>query len=55
VVAIAVPLTIPGHRTVVVNFSVRSAESMQTIVAELSVPLLELRDQILAEVARIEC
>jgi DNA-binding IclR family transcriptional regulator len=54
VVAIAAPLAIPGHRTVVVNFSVRSVESMQAIVAELSKPLLELRDQILAEVARIE-
>lgn len=54
VVAVAVPLTIPGHHTVVANFSVRSAESMQSVVADLSVPLLELRDQILAEVARIE-
>jgi DNA-binding IclR family transcriptional regulator len=54
VVALATPLTLSGHRPVVLNFSVRSGESIETVVSELSTPLLELRDQIAAEVSKLE-
>ena len=54
VIALATPLAIPGHSLLVLNFSVRSAESKASIVRELTAPMLNLRDQIITEVARIE-
>jgi DNA-binding IclR family transcriptional regulator len=54
VVALATPLPIPGHACVVLNFSVRTADSVQAVTRELSASLLALRDEILAEVERIE-
>jgi DNA-binding IclR family transcriptional regulator len=54
VVALATPLSIPGHACVVLNFSVRTTDSLQAVTRELSAPLLALRDEILAEVERID-
>jgi len=54
VIALATPLSIAGHRPVVLNFSVRSNESVKAVVKELSAALLALRDRIAAEVAKIE-
>jgi DNA-binding IclR family transcriptional regulator len=54
VIALAAPLAIPGHGLLALNFSVRSAESKTSIVRELSTPMLNLRDQIVTQVARIE-
>jgi hypothetical protein len=39
---------------VVLNFSVRTTDSVQAVTRELSAPLLALRDEILAEVERID-
>jgi DNA-binding IclR family transcriptional regulator len=54
VVALATPLLIPGHACVVLNFSVRTTDSLQAVTQDLSAPLLTLRDEVLAEVGRIE-
>jgi DNA-binding IclR family transcriptional regulator len=54
VVALATPLSIPGHACVVLNFSVRTTDPVQAVMRELSALLLELRDEILAEVERID-
>jgi DNA-binding IclR family transcriptional regulator len=54
VIALATPLVIPGHRLLVLNFSVRTAESQDRIVHELATPLLQLRDAIIAECARLD-
>ncbi|MGF6781884.1 IclR family transcriptional regulator [Paraburkholderia sp. GAS334] len=54
VVALATPLVIPGHRLLVLNFSVRTAESQDSVVRELAAPLLRLRDEITVECARLE-
>jgi DNA-binding IclR family transcriptional regulator len=54
VIALATPLVIPGHRLLVLNFSVRTAESQDSVVRELAAPLLRLRDEIVAECARLE-
>jgi DNA-binding IclR family transcriptional regulator len=54
VIALATPLVIPGHRLLVLNFSVRTAESQDSVVRELAAPLLRLRDEIMAECARLE-
>ena len=54
VVALATPLSIPGHACVVLNFSVRTTDAVQAVTHELSAPLLALREEILAEVERID-
>lgn len=54
VVALATPLLVPGHACMVLNFSVRTTDSLQTVTRELSTPLLALRDEILAAVEKIE-
>jgi DNA-binding IclR family transcriptional regulator len=54
VIALATPLAIPGHRLLVLNFSVRTAASKDSVVSELGAPLLRLRDDITAACARQE-
>lgn len=54
VVALATPLSIPGHACVVLNFSVRTTDPVHIVVRQLSASLLGLRAEILAEVERIE-
>jgi DNA-binding IclR family transcriptional regulator len=54
VVALATPLAIPGHGAMVLNFSVCTTDPVQTVTHELAGALLALRDQILAEVERID-
>lgn len=46
VVALATPLKIPGHRPVILNFSVRTIDAPSAVSAKLAAPLLQLRDQI---------
>jgi DNA-binding IclR family transcriptional regulator len=54
VIALATPLAIPGHRLLVLNFSVRTAASKDSVVSELAQALLRLRDEIKAECVRLE-
>jgi len=54
VIALATPLAIPGHRLLVLNFSVRTTASQDSVVSELAAPLLRLRDEITAECVRLE-
>lgn len=54
VVALATPLFIPGHAPMALNFSVRTTNPVATVVRELSKPLLRLRDEIFAEVEKID-
>ena len=54
VIALATPLAIPGHRLLVLNFSVRTAASSDSVVSELAGPLLRLRDEITTACARLE-
>ena len=54
VIALAAPLVIPGHRLLVLNFSVRTVESQDSVVRELAAPLLRLRDEIIVECAHLD-
>lgn len=54
VVALAAPLQVAGHQSVVLNFSVRTADSAAAVSAHLSKPLLQLRDAIAHAVAARE-
>lgn len=54
VVAIGTPLVIPGHNILALNFSVLSEESLSSIEARLSAPLLALRDQIIGATAELD-
>lgn len=54
VVALAAPLTVHGHRPVVLNFSVRTTDAPSDVSAALSGPLLLLRDAIVHAAAVLE-
>lgn len=54
VVALATPLCIPGHRLLVLNFSVRTTEPKDSVVRELAPSLLRLREEITSECVRLE-
>lgn len=54
VIALATPLAIPGHRLVVLNFSVRTTDPLETVVASLAPPLLSLRDEIVTATMHLE-
>ena len=54
VIALAAPLAIPGHRLVVLNFSLRTTEPMATVVDALAAPLLALRDEIVTATMHLE-
>jgi DNA-binding IclR family transcriptional regulator len=54
VVALATPLTIPGYRPVILNFSVRTTDTPSDVSASLAPPLLLLRDAIVHAVAALE-
>jgi DNA-binding IclR family transcriptional regulator len=54
VVALATPLTIPGYRPVVLNFSVRTTDAPSDVSASLSAPLLQLRDAIIEAIAALD-
>jgi len=54
VIALATPLAIPGHRLLILNFSVRTATAKESVVSELAPSLLRLRDEIQAECVRLQ-
>jgi len=54
VVALATPLTIAGHQPVVLNFSVRTTDALREVSANLSKPLLQLREAIVKAMAALE-
>lgn len=54
VIALATPLAIAGHRLLILNFSVRTAASKDSVVSELAPALLRLRDEIKDECVRLE-
>ncbi|MEX3670286.1 IclR family transcriptional regulator [Paraburkholderia phenoliruptrix] len=54
VIALATPLDIPGHRLLVLNFSVRTAAPKDSVARELAPALLQLRDEIKAACERLE-
>jgi DNA-binding IclR family transcriptional regulator len=54
VIALATPLAIPGHRVVVLNFSLRTTDPVDKVVAALAAPLLSLRDEIVTATVHLE-
>jgi DNA-binding IclR family transcriptional regulator len=54
VIALATPLVIPGHRLMVLNFSLRTAEQLETVVDSLAPPLLRMRDDIVMATMHLE-
>lgn len=54
VIALAAPLAIPGHRLTVLNFSVRTVDSLESVVDSLAPSLLRLRDEIVVATMHIE-
>lgn len=54
VVALATPLIVPGHQPVILNFSVRTADTPSGVSTALAAPLLQLRDAIVHAMAVLE-
>ncbi|HDR9191360.1 IclR family transcriptional regulator [Burkholderia vietnamiensis] len=54
VVALATPLVIDGHRTLALNFSVRTPDVPSAVAARLAAALLALRDDIVAATLRLD-
>jgi DNA-binding IclR family transcriptional regulator len=54
VVALATPLAIPGYRTIVLNFSVRTTDAPSDVAANLASPLQQLRDAIVQAMTMLE-
>ncbi|MCP3709509.1 IclR family transcriptional regulator [Paraburkholderia sp. CNPSo 3274] len=54
VVALATPLTVPGHPPVMLNFSVRTTDTPSDVSTALAAPLLQLREAIVHAMAVLE-
>ncbi|RQT37473.1 IclR family transcriptional regulator [Burkholderia contaminans] len=54
VVALATPLEIAGHRTLALNFSVRTLDAPSSVAERLSAKLLKLRDEIVAATLQLD-
>jgi len=54
VVALATPLTVPGHAPLMLNFSVRTTDTPSDVSTALAAPLLALRDAIVHAMAVLE-
>ncbi|ARF86791.1 IclR family transcriptional regulator [Burkholderia cenocepacia] len=54
VAALAAPLEIAGHRPLVLNFSVRTADAPSSVAERLAARLLELRDEIVVATLQLD-
>ena len=54
VTALATPLAVPGHRLMVLNFSLRTTDPTDTVARSLAPPLLSLRDEIVSATIHLE-